>query len=249
MLRTADKIGYGIYLGGVKDVKDRQFLADNNICAVLNCAIEQNNPIRRNLPRHVAYLCLPMNDSHDQGFLSYLKQAIAFIEHHADPKRKRNVLVNCAIGMSRSASIVIGYLIHAKNMSYEKAYNYVSKKRPIVRPNRSFRHQLRHLCKSPEKIFCIDAENDDVLSFYSVEDGECHIPRKHFKKLLSSPNTLKGGACKKIKGECEDRVKKIVKSSKHSSTKWPRTTRRTKPTARKTTTTTARKTTTTTRKK
>jgi atypical dual specificity phosphatase/dual specificity phosphatase 12 len=51
-------------------------------------------------------------------------------------------LVHCYAGISRSASIIISYLMKKYNWSYEKAYNYVKNKRPIINPNRGFKKQL-----------------------------------------------------------------------------------------------------------
>jgi protein tyrosine phosphatase len=53
------------------------------------------------------------------------------------------VLVHCMAGISRSATIVIAYLMKEKQMGFQEAYAYVKKKRSIVFPNSGFRHQLR----------------------------------------------------------------------------------------------------------
>lgn len=54
----------------------------------------------------------------------------------------RNVLVHCQQGVSRSASIVIAYLIRYHNMSYESASSLVRHKRACVKPNSGFVHAL-----------------------------------------------------------------------------------------------------------
>ena len=61
--------------------------------------------------------------------------------------KDKKVVVNCVAGVSRSASIVIAYLIYKKNMSYEQAYNFLKMKRPIINPNPSFVQQLSYLEK------------------------------------------------------------------------------------------------------
>ena len=43
-----------------------------------------------------------------------------------------NVLVHCRAGKSRSATIIIAYLMKKYNMTFEKAYNLVKSKRPIA---------------------------------------------------------------------------------------------------------------------
>lgn len=41
-------------------------------------------------------------------------------------------------GVSRSAAIVIAYLIYTQNMTYETAYDLVRRKRACIKPNSGF---------------------------------------------------------------------------------------------------------------
>ena len=52
------------------------------------------------------------------------------------------VLVHCKMGMSRSASSVIAYLMKEYEMNNEDALKKVRNDRPIVQPNESFARQL-----------------------------------------------------------------------------------------------------------
>lgn len=56
---------------------------------------------------------------------------------------EEKVLVHCMIGTSRSATIVIAYLMWKQKMRYEDAYNFVKKKRKIICPNSGFKEQLK----------------------------------------------------------------------------------------------------------
>jgi protein-tyrosine phosphatase len=47
------------------------------------------------------------------------------------------------MGKSRSATIVIAYLMKFKNMKFEEAYKYVKGQRSMVFPNLGFMRQLR----------------------------------------------------------------------------------------------------------
>jgi len=55
----------------------------------------------------------------------------------------KNVLVHCAMGKSRSASIVIAYLIKYKQMTMEQALKHAKERRPVVLPNPGFIKQLQ----------------------------------------------------------------------------------------------------------
>lgn len=55
---------------------------------------------------------------------------------------EKGVIVHCAAGVSRSASIVIYYLMKRYGYSYQAALSYLKSKRSIVSPNLSFATQL-----------------------------------------------------------------------------------------------------------
>lgn len=46
------------------------------------------------------------------------------------------------MGISRSSTIVIGYLMSRHNMPFQQAYDYVRSIRPQIRPNNYFKQQL-----------------------------------------------------------------------------------------------------------
>ncbi|KAI9444308.1 phosphatases II [Lactarius indigo] len=53
-------------------------------------------------------------------------------------RRGRNVLVHCQQGVSRSAAIVIAYLIRKRGMSFDSAVAFVRQRRPCIKPNSGF---------------------------------------------------------------------------------------------------------------
>jgi atypical dual specificity phosphatase len=58
------------------------------------------------------------------------------------PTQENRVLVHCLAGMSRSATIVIAYLLATTPMTAVEATGFVRSKREIVRPNYGFTKQL-----------------------------------------------------------------------------------------------------------
>ena len=50
-----------------------------------------------------------------------------------------------AQGVSRSAAVVIAYLIYTHNMSYDAAFDLVKRKRACVKPNSGFVKYVPHL--------------------------------------------------------------------------------------------------------
>lgn len=53
------------------------------------------------------------------------------------------VLIHCIQGKSRSASLVIAYIMWSEKLTFDQAYEFVKSKRPLVRPNPTFERELR----------------------------------------------------------------------------------------------------------
>lgn len=59
------------------------------------------------------------------------------------PTQDGVVLVHCNAGVSRSSSVVIGYLMLRNKLPFEEAHRQVKTARPAVRPNPGFYRQLQ----------------------------------------------------------------------------------------------------------
>ena len=78
-----------------------------------------------------------IRDFEDQNIIQYFGECLKFM------KGEEKILVHCRAGASRSATIVIAYLMWTKKMEYGKALQFVKDKRFIVFPNDGFREQLK----------------------------------------------------------------------------------------------------------
>jgi protein tyrosine phosphatase (PTP) superfamily phosphohydrolase (DUF442 family) len=103
-----------------------------------NLGIKQILSIGKELPEHntneFKLKHIKIDDSSDVNIMQYFEDAHNFID-------QGSTLVHCYAGISRSASIIISYLMK-QGMTYEEAYNYVKERRPIINPNRGFKKQL-----------------------------------------------------------------------------------------------------------
>ena len=84
----------------------------------------------------------PLYDDATEDILSIVKKALPTIQ--TSLTSKRSVLVHCAAGISRSASVVIAYLMKTEGLSFNDAKQEVKKKRPIINPNPGFSAQLEN---------------------------------------------------------------------------------------------------------
>lgn len=79
-------------------------------------------------------------DDESYDIAKHFHQSIEFIKRYISTT---NVLVHCYAGMSRSASVVIAYLIQEHKMTLSLALSSVTRQRPCVDPNDGFMKQLR----------------------------------------------------------------------------------------------------------
>ncbi|XP_067646579.1 dual specificity protein phosphatase 19 [Eurosta solidaginis] len=98
----------------------------------------------------VATKFIPCLDLPETRLLDVIQEANAFInEVHLCCGR---VFVHCNAGVSRAASIIIGYLILEHNMIFEDAFALVKSERECIQPNVGFIKQLKSINKPKAEI-------------------------------------------------------------------------------------------------
>jgi protein-tyrosine phosphatase len=122
-----------LYLGNIYDINNIDFIKNNNIQLIINCAFEVNVPFYEN----ISIINLKLYDNPMQQIDFYLLNNISDkIDQYL--KQNKDVLVNCYAGISRSSTFIIAYLMNKYNMNLDNAYSYVINKRLIIRPNSGF---------------------------------------------------------------------------------------------------------------
>lgn len=139
-----------LYLGDAHNAANLKWLQETQITHVFNCAREVNNAQPDLFSTSGGtFKHLPLEDSSRFNALVYMNEAADFIQDvHLKDKNAR-ILVHCAQGISRSATMVIAYLLkyHAKAYgNVESALAFVRKQRGIVAPNSGFLEQLDCFC-------------------------------------------------------------------------------------------------------
>jgi len=94
-------------------------------------------------PHHVEWYKLQIMDTEEEEINSYFQTVDAILRRARREGKK--VLVHCAAGKSRSATLVIAHLMLEYEWSRKEAIEYVSRKRIIIEPNDGFMNQLKSL--------------------------------------------------------------------------------------------------------
>ncbi|ORX91651.1 Mkp-4, partial [Basidiobolus meristosporus CBS 931.73] len=138
-----------LYLGSEQNAQDKAMLEEANIHYILNVA--QEGPPRTNraisltpdsLPRTLKYK--KVHWSHNQEQLSKdLGELFGFIDRAR--VEGLGVLVHCQCGVSRSASLIIAYVMRTLHLPLNEAYSFVKLRSPHISPNLSLVYQLIEL--------------------------------------------------------------------------------------------------------
>ena len=129
-----DQITEKLFLGNEDTARDKAILNKLNISNILICA-EGCEPFFKD---EYKYKILYIDDAIDENILPWLQEAFEFID-----SSEKNIYIHCVMGISRSPSIVIAYLMYKNKMSYEEAYDFVKNKRNVINPNSGFQEQLK----------------------------------------------------------------------------------------------------------
>ena len=92
----------------------------------------------------IAYHNVDEEDVEDASLVQHFQQVRTFIESARQAEDGR-VLVHCMCGVSRSATLVIAYLLQSEEMSLVDAFNKTKLQRPMVAPNPTFTEELLSL--------------------------------------------------------------------------------------------------------
>lgn len=151
-VHSYDEVYPGVILGDAKIAMDKATIGQLGVTHILNAAMGQKfNQI--NTSKHYYHdLSLQfygINAIDIAGFKLYkfFEAAAEFIENALQSKGK--VLVHCQQGLSRSATLVLAFLVTNRHVTLEEAVSMVRKHRP-VRPNDGF---LKQLCDLNNQLY------------------------------------------------------------------------------------------------
>lgn len=184
-----------LYIGSVIAAKNLDNLKKTGITHVLCCMSGEGcNQGEMKYNNGLAYGYVPIFDMEDEDILSYFEFAIDFIERVQ--ARNGKVLVHCAAGVSRSATIVCCYLMKAFSLSSRQAIETLKRVRPIIQPNLGFEQQLYLFEQMGNKI---DTSNHHYKIWNMKKKREL-IMRSPKKAKAVKFNSKPNGAVKQVGG-------------------------------------------------
>lgn len=137
------KIEDGLYLGDSVSSRRSEILREHNIAAVVPVSharwVHWIQPWYKEIIPDDRHIFIPANDSMTQDLLPHLTYICDFIHEHQS--HGYSVLVHCDKGVSRSATVLVAYLMRSHRLSLDKAMTLVKEKRKI-KPNDNFTEQL-----------------------------------------------------------------------------------------------------------
>ena len=133
---NCDHIIDNLFLGSSFNASNQNLLFKLKIKRIVNISYD--------IPKYhdnIDYFYLKMKDDGvDEYSKENLDDIINFIEKNED-----NVLIHCMMGRSRSATVILYYLIKKHNMNLDEALEYLLSKRCVVNPSLKFIENIKNI--------------------------------------------------------------------------------------------------------
>lgn len=127
-----------LFLGPCSAASSSPFLQNNAITSVISIGSTPSEKIDG-----VTYCRISMVDSPSASISDAIEAASKIIDQVAEADGR--VLVHCSAGISRSPTVIAGYLMTRQSLSLKAALTAMVSARPTVCPNTGFIGQLRLL--------------------------------------------------------------------------------------------------------
>lgn len=156
-----------LYLGNMWQAESQQVIEDLGITHIVNATLDLGNVFES---KGVFYHDIKIKDEATADISKFFDSTFHFINRakHASspswvtttgarPTQPYRVLVHCTQGISRSATLVVMYLMRANHWSLVQAFNYTREGRGVIIPNEGF---LRALLQEERRLH--ESESNSV---------------------------------------------------------------------------------------
>jgi len=176
LVECASQVLPYLYLGTEWNASNYDSLFSDGITHVLNVSSDVDNFF----PDAFTYLNIRVRDVDETDLLKEFDRTNKFILEAKDAGSC--CLVHCKMGVSRSASVVLAYVMKEYEYSLEEAYDFVKQKRTCINPNEGFRVQL--------------ATYESILNAHRAKYSLFEAPVVGVESASSSPEQNESEKCK-----------------------------------------------------
>ncbi|XP_067269307.1 dual specificity protein phosphatase 26-like [Pseudorasbora parva] len=139
---NADEVWPNLFIGNMDIAENCEELRRRRFTHVLNCAHSSRGGGKIYDGMGITYMGIDAQDSLTYDMSIHFNNGAEFI--HAALEEGGKILVHCHVGVSRSATIVLAYLMLKQNMTLVEAIKKVKEGRGVY-PNQGFLRQLINL--------------------------------------------------------------------------------------------------------
>ena len=128
-----------LYMGNMWQALSRDVMRDMKITHIVNASLDCDNA---HVASGVQYMNVRVKDKKNSDITPYFPLFYAFMCDALQKNPDARILVHCTQGVSRSATLVLSYLMKSKRWTLVQSVNCLLSKRGVVYPNRGFVAQL-----------------------------------------------------------------------------------------------------------
>ncbi len=133
-----------LFVGARPRPEDVDLLKEAGVTHVVSCLPEEDRFRVAFLEEDFHPLFLAVHDGIQQDITSLFPAFFAFATQAQESRADAKVLVHCEVGVSRSATLAIAFLMKSQGKGFLETFYQVRSKRPGVLPNIGFASQLQH---------------------------------------------------------------------------------------------------------
>lgn len=148
-----------LYLGGIKDSGyNLEFLTKHKITHIINCAREV--PII--YPKNITTYHIRLEDDNIKNSKKLITKSSNILKYLLEDPNKV-ILVHCFLGISRSVSVIISYLVRYEYHTVNSAIKFIKRKRSFINPFHGYLKEIKLDETRQSKLFRALEPSDEFI--------------------------------------------------------------------------------------